>query len=516
MFEDSVKKNQKFEEEERQRQKLYEQNRVNMRERMKKLKEFIKQKKNVLKTNEEFFEENKGYFAQYKVKNYTELEALINNYDKENPEELEKEEKEKYIKGLIKEHIGSNDFQIINEIKKFNNLIINSETSILYITKSDNFFNYLEKANKENEYNYTPDFKKYFNNKLKTYQIVTVNKEEICNSRKIKYNNELELIKSSNINGITYDNIPKKKICKIVDFIENGLSKSNIKNKKIKKIFQKLSEEDIKKKEKVEEIIKNINVKDKKDSIYGYFFCLKCNNIFKIEKIEEHIDHYTIKIDNYKDIDYDSEDLNYNAYLEKIYQKLKKEQKLLLKSRNKKLIIYYGKVMFSLYDIITNNFSIELLNSSIIAINYDYNNEKEFNTLNKFFLDYFLVYCQIISKLAYSKEKKIVELLAELEGENLEFENEAKKDKNENSENCKNDGLEKILSKNLDKNFKTIKVNFHELGNNDKKEYFLKFGLNLKLKHGKNESISMLYFKAKEQDIKPIDYENFIRKNLKK
>ena len=155
MFEDSVKKNQKFEEEERQRQKLYEQNRANMRERMKKLKEFIREKKNVLKTNEEFFEENKGYFAQYKVKNYTELEALINNYDNENPEELEKEEKEKFTKGLIIEHISSNDFQIINEIKKFNdlNMILNSETSNLHITNSDNFFNYLEKANKENEYN---------------------------------------------------------------------------------------------------------------------------------------------------------------------------------------------------------------------------------------------------------------------------------------------------------------------------------------------------------------------------
>ena len=52
-----------------QRQKLYEQNRANMRERMRLLKEFIKEKKNISETNEEFFEENKEYFAQFEIKN---------------------------------------------------------------------------------------------------------------------------------------------------------------------------------------------------------------------------------------------------------------------------------------------------------------------------------------------------------------------------------------------------------------------------------------------------------------
>ena len=46
MFEDSVKKNQKIKEEEEKRQQLYEQNRANMRERMRKIKEFLKKKKN--------------------------------------------------------------------------------------------------------------------------------------------------------------------------------------------------------------------------------------------------------------------------------------------------------------------------------------------------------------------------------------------------------------------------------------------------------------------------------------
>ena len=166
-----------------QRQKLYEQNRANMRERMRLLKEFIKEKKNISKTNEEFFEENKEYFAQYEIKNYSELEKLINTYDKENPEELEKEEREKYIKHLKIEHIENKDLQIIQEKKKFNNLNIISGSNI-HITNSDNYFEHLEKINKENEYNYNPELKEYITYKSKIYQIKNVNKGEIISSKK--------------------------------------------------------------------------------------------------------------------------------------------------------------------------------------------------------------------------------------------------------------------------------------------------------------------------------------------
>ena len=200
-----------------QRQKLYEQNRANMRERMRLLKEFIKEKKNISKTNEEFFEENKEYFAQYEIKNYSELEKLISTYDKENPEELEKEEREKYIKHLKIEHIENKDLQIIQEKKKFNNLNIISinGNSNIHITNSDNYFEYLEKINKENEYNYNPELKEYITYKSKIYQIKNVNKGEINSSKKIKYNNERDLIKSSNIINISYNKIPKKKYLKI-------------------------------------------------------------------------------------------------------------------------------------------------------------------------------------------------------------------------------------------------------------------------------------------------------------
>ena len=98
--------------------------------------------------------------------------------------------------------------------------------------------------------------------------------------------------------------------------------------------------------------------------------------------------------------------MNYNKCLEKLYEKLKKDQKLLLKSKKNKLITYYGKIIFSLYDIISNNFSIELLNSSIITINKDYNNEKELKIFDHFFMDYFLIYIEKILKLACSKRKK--------------------------------------------------------------------------------------------------------------
>ena len=310
-----------------QRQKLYEQNRANMRERMRLLKEFIKEKKNISKTNEEFFEENKEYFAQYEIKNYSELEKLINTYDKENPEELEKEEREKYIKHLKIEHIENKDLQIIQEKKKFNNLNIISGSNI-HITNSDNYFEHLEKINKENEYNYNPELKEYITYKSKIYQIKNVNKGEIISSKKIKYN-ERDLIKSSNIINISYNKIPKNKICEDINYTENGIQIDELKKIKIKELLKNLSEEDKKNLEKVEQILNNIIKKEENNSNYENSFCIKCNKSFKNENYIEHKGHSIIQIDNYKDIHLDSEDLNYNEYFEKLYEKFKKDQKLL-------------------------------------------------------------------------------------------------------------------------------------------------------------------------------------------
>ena len=93
IFEDSVRKNAREKEEKERLQRLYEQNRANIRERMRKLKKFIREKKDLSKTNEEFFEEYKQFFfEEYKVKTFAELQKLIANYDMENPDELEKEE----------------------------------------------------------------------------------------------------------------------------------------------------------------------------------------------------------------------------------------------------------------------------------------------------------------------------------------------------------------------------------------------------------------------------------------
>ena len=78
-----------------------------------------------------------------------------------------------------------------------------------------------------------------------------------------------------------------------------------------------------------------------------------------------------------------------------------------MKNGDKKLIKYYGKLLFSLYDIISNNNSYEDLIISIININEKYIKEFESGTFQGVFKDLFLLFCQIISKLAYLKYKEI-------------------------------------------------------------------------------------------------------------
>ena len=100
LYESRVKLNKSLKEEQDYYKKLYEQNRANMRERMRKLKQFLKDKKDSSKTSEEFFEKYKDFFAEYGVKSYDELLKLISNYDKDNPDETDKDLIEKYKKKI--------------------------------------------------------------------------------------------------------------------------------------------------------------------------------------------------------------------------------------------------------------------------------------------------------------------------------------------------------------------------------------------------------------------------------
>ena len=147
IYEDREKKNKSLKEELDYRQKIYEQNRANM-EKMRKLKQFLKDRRDFTKTNEEFFEIHREFFSQYGVKSYDELLKLISNFDKENPEEVEREILEKYLKNLkIEKQLyedGKNGFSILPKIdNKFENLKISlpSLSDNIYYSRSSNNFN---------------------------------------------------------------------------------------------------------------------------------------------------------------------------------------------------------------------------------------------------------------------------------------------------------------------------------------------------------------------------------------
>ena len=99
-------------------------------------------------------------------------------------------------------------------------------------------------------------------------------------------------------------------------------------------------------------------------------------------------------------------------------------------------------------------------------------------------------------------------------------------DKNDENENLSNigksfnnkensdDNFEDLLSQKMGENIDKINFNYDNFNEEDKKKYFLKLGLELKYKYMKNESITDLYYKAKEENIDPFNYEDFIIKNL--
>lgn len=521
IFEDSIRKNEKFKTEEMERQKKYELNRISMRERMKKIKELLEKKKNEKKTDEEFFEENKEFFVELEVKDYSELEKLVKDYDKGNLED----EKEGYKNNLKIGHIND-DLNYKGEIKKFNNLNIeqNSKKNNILIAKTPNTFEILQKINNENEYDYIPNLKEYFKKKIKEYKIINLNEEYIPSSKKSKFNDESELIESSNINNITYEQIKKIKVCEEAKYTESGIPLDEYKRIKIKKLLSNFSEQDKNNYNKVEEIINDIKSKNKNEFILNFIFCINCNQCFKADQNEKHTSHSFIQIENdNKDIDNELNNLDYNACLDKLYEDLKKDQKKILKIGEYNLIKYYGKLIFSLYEIITNNYSIEELNSSIIQIIDDYENEIKLEAFGQYFKDYFLYFSQRISIIAYLKKKKIEELLMDLEEENNDLETEAFEDEEDdknNLENVKNkkeednSNLYDITTPKVSQKFDKFKINFENFTEEERKKYFLELGLKIKIKYAKNSSIAVLYSKAKEENIKPIDFGNYILKEL--
>lgn len=542
IFEDSASKNQYLIEEERRRQKLYEQNRQNMRERMRKLKDFINER-NRTKSNEEFFEENKQYFEQFGVKSYDELMNLINLYDKENAEEAEREKRDKFNKSLRVEHLISNDINVSPDIRFLNNLRLDLNRNInnFSIKNSNTYYKNLENCNKTNEYNFIPNKKDYLSKKSKNYEIKKFDNGEIPGIKKLKYNNETELIKSSNIANITCEKTKRNSISRSENFVQNGIPIKELRIKKIRNMYIRLSIKDKNNYKKVEKIIGDINNKDTKDNNKNLFlkkkksFCIDCSESFSIEVIGNHQNHcilnspYFNNVDN-DNIDIDGElsinDIDYNANLNKIYEILKEDQNKILKNGNKELIDFYGNLLYSLYEIIINNNSIEDLNSSIIDINNDYKKENESENICQFFKDYFSFYVHRIIKLTYFKEKKIEELLVDLEEENADSEIKIIDLNDDDSQlnslekmikynNNSTGKIEELKSPKINENSDNMNKDFEQYSEEEKMKYFLKLGLALKLKYGKNDDcITELYFKAKQQNIEPNFYEDFLSKEL--
>ena len=534
IFEESVKKNKDYKDEETRRQKLYEQNRINMRERMRKLKEFILENKNKAKSNKEFFEQNKKFFEEeYKVKNYDELQNLINDYNKENPEEVEREQREKYKKYLVVDHSPTNNLSMIPEAKIYDNSKMKIDSGIInnYIKNSNNRFTKLENCIKTNEYNFIPDTKEYISNKTKTYEINNLNNDEILGVKKIKYNNESELVEASNVVSITYEKVKHNSIVSSENYSQNGIEVEELRNRKIKNFLKKLSDEDKINYNKVETIIQDIKNRNKDENqfVTNNSFCLDCNSCFMKGEEGTHTNHFILQVENLSNNGFDIDDelnindIDYNANLNKLYETLKKDQIKILKYGNNKFINFYGKILFSLYEIIINNNSIEDLNASIINIYDNYKKEIESNNQCQYLKEYFLFYVKKIIKLTYFKEKKIEKILADLEGEDLEIQIEViEKDQNnginDNEQMSKlasfsSGNLSGIISPKISGNI-DIKSNLDKYSEEDKKKYFLKLGLSMKFKYGKNCSISDLYTKAKEQNINPKDYEDFLMKEL--
>ena len=545
IYEDRERKNRSKREEDEYWQKIYEQNRLNMREKMRNIKQFMKDKDNT-KINEAFFEKYKKYFEENGIKSYNELLKLINNYDKENSD-FEKELIEKYKKNLkIEKQLcqnGENGFSIVPPINKFENIeITDLDNNHIYYPKNKKFKKELQQCNEINEIKIIPDMKQYINEKMKTYEINNNRNENedlfFIRNKKFKYNDDTELKISSNIIDIILEKEEKNILSKGDEYTENGIPIKELIDSKIKKILSKLSENDKINYQKVEQIMQNIKNKNNNEifnDLQKKNYCIDCNQDFNNENKEEcllHNEHNFIQIEKniFNDLDeelnIDINELDFNDSLNKIYIHLKKEQNKILKHGNNIIINFYADLLFHLYEIIVNNNSIEDLNESIIKINDLYKDNiesKNEEIINNYFKNYFLFYTQRITKLSYLKLKKIEKLMADL----IDINNEIYKndetnifdDSNESDTDYQTSTFLnsfKVKRNDLDKSLDEININntTKQLENEENKKYFLRLGLDIKFKYGKVQSISELYNKAKEDEIEPKNYEEFIKKEL--
>jgi hypothetical protein len=106
---------------------------------------------------------------------------------------------------------------------------------------------------------------------------------------------------------------------------------------------------------------------------------------------------------------------------------------------------------------------------------------------------------QYSNNIKKDEETDIFEENSESEEQNQLFE----------SFKVKRNDLEKVFE-----NDNILKDNKKQLAQEGNKKYFLRLGLDLKFKYGKNESINELYNKALENMIEPQSYEKFILKEL--
>ena len=383
--------------------------------------------------------------------------------------------------------------------------------------------------------------KKYISEKIKVYEINKNSNENedlfFIKNKKIKYDDNTELKISSNINDILLKKKEKNILSKGDEYTENGIPIKELIDSKIKKLLSKLSEDDKNNYEKVEQIMQNINNKNNNElfnELSKINYCIDCNQNFNNENKDEcllHSEHNFIHIEKniFNDIDeelnIDINELDYNDSLNKIYNHLKKEQNKILSQGNNIIINFYADLLFHLYEIIVNNNSIEELNETIIKINDLYKDNiesKNEEIINNYFKNYFLLYVQRITKLSYLKLKKIEKLMADL----IEINNEIYKndeanifdDNDSDGENKNNYYFNsfKVKRNDIDKNLDEINFNNtnKQLENEENKKYFLRLGLDIKFKYGKINSISELYNKAKENEIEPNNYEEFIKKEL--
>ena len=251
-------------------------------------------------------------------------------------------------------------------------------------------------------------------------------------------------------------------------------------------------------------MIKNINKKEGNDSDWKKDFCLNCSKLCDHEDEDSHQGHCILYLNNddiYKD---NRNDIDYNFNLNKIYENLKKEQNKILKHGNKKFISFYGNLLFYLYEIIINDNSIEELNISIININNAYINEIQNESFCQDLKSYFLFYVRKICNLSYLKLKKIEKIITDIEFQNDEVFSDIKDNDDEQNVNNIEHGI-KINNTN---------IYFDKMDEEGKKKYFLKLGLDIKYKYGKNDCISELYSKAKEENVDISQFKDFIMKKL--